>query len=107
MAEEKPTRLTKLQELLSRSLDAKRTKATEKRHKHGYRTARENLADLVDADSFNEYGQLAVAAQRSRKSYEDLQIDTAADGVITGTATINRELFGKDKSQVAAAMHRQ
>jgi acetyl-CoA carboxylase carboxyltransferase component len=52
-----------------------------------------------------EYGQLAVAAQRSRKSYEDLQIDTAADGVITGTATINRELFGKDKSQVAVVVY--
>ena len=65
------------------------------RHAKGYRTARENLADLVDADSFVEYGQLAVAAQRKRRDYEDLQISTAADGVITGVATINRDQFGR------------
>jgi len=61
--------LTKLQELLSRTLDTERTKAAAKRHKAGYRTARENLVDLVDADSFIEYGQLAVAAQRKRRNY--------------------------------------
>jgi acetyl-CoA carboxylase carboxyltransferase component len=102
--ETRPT-LKRLQELSSRTLDSERTQAAAKRHKQGYRTARENLADLVDADSFIEYGQLAVAAQRSRKTYEDLQISTAADGVITGTATINREQFGKDKSQVAVVIY--
>ena len=34
-----------------------------KRHAQGQRTARENIADLCDAGSFIEYGQLAVAAQ--------------------------------------------
>ena len=65
MSDETKTKLTILQELLSRTLDTERTKAAEKRHKAGYRTARENLTDLVDADSFIEYGQLAVAAQRN------------------------------------------
>jgi acetyl-CoA carboxylase carboxyltransferase component len=102
--ETRPT-LKKLQGQLSRSLDEQRTKAAAKRHQAGYRTARENLADLVDADSCIEYGQLAVAAQRSRSTYEDLQINTAADGVITGTATINREYFGQDKSQVAVVVY--
>ena len=46
------TKLTVLQKLLSRTQDTERTKAAEKRHKAGYRNARENLADLVDADSF-------------------------------------------------------
>ncbi len=105
MTDETRPSLTKLQRLLSRSLDSERTKAAAKRHKRGYRTARENLADLVDADSFIEYGQLAVAAQRSRKTYEDLQIDTAADGVITGIATINREYFGREKSRVAVVIY--
>jgi acetyl-CoA carboxylase carboxyltransferase component len=59
----------------------------------------------VDVGSFIEYGQLAVAAQRSRRSYEDLQVNTAADGVITGTATINRDLFGKDGSQTAIVVY--
>ncbi|MDH3362294.1 MAG: biotin carboxylase [Gammaproteobacteria bacterium] len=69
--------------------DEVRTEAAANRHAKGYRTARENLADLIDAGSFTEYGQLAVAAQRSRRDYEDLQQSTAADGVITGIATIN------------------
>jgi len=98
-------KLKRLQELLSRTLDSERTKAAASRHRHGYRTARENLADLVDADSFIEYGQLAVAAQRNRQTYEDLQINTAADGVITGIATINRNFFGKDRSQAAVVIY--
>jgi acetyl-CoA carboxylase carboxyltransferase component len=105
VSDENKTKLTILQELLSRTLDTERTQAAEKRHKAGYRTARENLADLVDADSFIEYGQLAVAAQRQRHSFEDLQINTAADGVITGTATINRGIFGKDRSQAAVVIY--
>ena len=39
-----------------------------KRRALGLRTARENIADLCDAGSFVEYGALAVAAQRSRRS---------------------------------------
>jgi acetyl-CoA carboxylase carboxyltransferase component len=105
VSDETQTKLTRLQALLSRSLDTERTKAAAKRHKAGYRTARENLSDLVDADSFMEFGQLAVAAQRSRNTYEDLQINTAADGVITGIATINRDLFGKDRNQVAVVIN--
>ena len=45
-------------------LDENRPNAVEKRHKLGFRTARENVADLVDTDSFVEYGALAIAAQR-------------------------------------------
>ena len=105
MTDEIRPSLTKLQHLLSRTLDSERKQAAAKRHQKGYRTARENLADLVDADSFIEYGQLAVAAQRSRKTYADLQIDTAADGVITGIATINRDYFGSDKSRAAVVIY--
>ncbi len=105
MQDKKNPRLTELQKLLSRTLDTVRSEAADKRHEAGYRTARENLNDLVDADSFNEYGQLAVAAQRSRHNYENLQIKTAADGVITGVATVNRELFGKERSQTAIVIY--
>ena len=72
--------LAALRERLDRTLDAHREEAREKRHQNGYRTARENLEDLVDEDSFLEYGQLAVAAQRNRREYEDLQSNTPADG---------------------------
>lgn len=105
MSEGKEQKLIRFRELLNRTLDSERPQAVAKRHDKGYRTARENLADLVDEGSFIEYGQLAVAAQRNRQSYEDLQVNTAADGVITGTATINSENFGRDKSQVAVVIY--
>ena len=97
--------LDKVKKLLLQTLDEKRPKAVAKRHKLGYRTARENLTDLVDTDSFVEYGQLAVAAQRNRHSSEELQVNTAADGVITGTATVNQQLFGKERSQAAIVVY--
>jgi acetyl-CoA carboxylase carboxyltransferase component len=89
------------QERRARTLDEFRSEAREKRHAKGYRTARENVADLVDAHSFQEYGQLAVAAQRSRRDYEELQSSTAADGIITGTCTINAEQVGPAAARAA------
>ncbi len=91
--------LAALRERLRRTLDEGRESARERRHRDGYRTARENLDDLVDAGSFQEYGQLAVAAQRSRRDYEDLQSSTAADGIITGTCTINAQRVGAERGQ--------
>jgi acetyl-CoA carboxylase carboxyltransferase component len=79
------------QELL---LDASRSEAVSKRHAKGQRTARENVADLIDDGSFIEFGSFAVAAQRSRRSEDDLIANTPADGLVTGIATINSELFG-------------
>jgi acetyl-CoA carboxylase carboxyltransferase component len=69
-------------------LDASRPDAVQKRHALGLRTARENVADLVDAGSFVEYGALAVAAQTQRRSAADLQANTPADGIITGIGTV-------------------
>jgi acetyl-CoA carboxylase carboxyltransferase component len=97
--------LLALKTRLSRTLDEGRPEAAAKRHALGYRTARENLADLIDEGSFTEYGQLAIAAQRSRREVEDLQTSTAADGVITGVATINREQFGPEKSRAAVVVY--
>jgi acetyl-CoA carboxylase carboxyltransferase component len=81
--------LQKLLDRQARALDAARPEAVAKRHALGMRTARENIADLCDAGSFMEYGVLAVAAQRSRRSEEDLIANTPADGMVTGTGTIN------------------
>jgi acetyl-CoA carboxylase carboxyltransferase component len=97
--------LADVQARLSRTLDDVRKDAAAKRHAKGYRTARENLADLIDPGSFIEYGQLGIAAQRNRRDYEDLQTSTAADGVITGVATINRDQFGEDKSRAAVVVY--
>jgi acetyl-CoA carboxylase carboxyltransferase component len=81
--------LQKLQNRLALTLDSSRPQAVAKRHALGMRTARENIADLCDANSFLEYGALAVAAQRSRRSEEDLIANTPADGMVTGTGSVN------------------
>ena len=91
--------LQALRERIERTLDDVRDEARAKRHGKGYRTARENVDDLADEDSFQEYGQLAVAAQRSRRDYDDLQTSTAADGVITGTCTINAQLVAPERAR--------
>jgi acetyl-CoA carboxylase carboxyltransferase component len=93
-----------LQRVLDRHalmLDAARPDAVAKRHALGLRTARENIADLCDPGSFSEYGALAVAAQRSRRSEDDLVRNTPADGMVTGIGRINGALFPSERSQAA------
>ena len=81
------------------TLDAARPEAVAKRHALGLRTARENVADLCDPGSFDEIGALAVAAQRSRRSEDDLVRNTPADGMVTGLATVNGALFGPERAR--------
>jgi acetyl-CoA carboxylase carboxyltransferase component len=81
--------LRKLLDRQARALDASRPEAMAKRHAQGLRSARENIADLCDAGTFTEYGALAVAAQRSRRTAEDLIQNTPADGMVTGLGQVN------------------
>jgi acetyl/propionyl-CoA carboxylase alpha subunit len=76
-----------------------RVEAAKKRHAQGNRMARENLAELCDPGSFVEYGALVIAAQRRRRSEEDLIEKTPADGLISGIGRVNGALFGADASQ--------
>jgi acetyl/propionyl-CoA carboxylase alpha subunit/acetyl-CoA carboxylase carboxyltransferase component len=76
------------------TLDVNRPAAVGRRRKTNQRTARENVAQLVDRDSFVEYGSLAIAAQRRRRKLDDLIKSTPADGLITGVATVNAGEFG-------------
>ena len=78
-----------LQERRAATEDAARPDAVERRHATGGRTARENLADLVDEGSFVEYGRFAIAAQRRRRDLDDLIARTPADGLIAGTARVD------------------
>jgi acetyl-CoA carboxylase carboxyltransferase component len=90
-ASAQPSVRPELQRFLQRSAltqDAARPEAAARRHASGLRMARENIADLLDAGSLHEYGALAIAAQRSRRSLEDLQQNTPADGLITGTGLV-------------------
>jgi len=93
-----------LQHVLDRHallLDSARPEAVAKRHGQGGRTARENVADLCDAGSFIEYGGLAIAAQRTRRSLDELLRMSPADGLIAGLGTVNAALVGEAR---AAAM---
>lgn len=89
----------------SLTLDEGRQAAVAKRHRRGRRTARENIADLVDPDSFVEYGALAIAAQRSRRSEEDLIVNTPADGLVAGQATIGADRFGRAAAQAVVVSY--
>ena len=82
----------------SRGLDEQRPDAVARRGKTGQRTVRENIRDLCDGHFF-EYGALAVAAQRQRRTMEDLTSKTPADGVVAGIGQVNGSLFGEDKAR--------
>jgi acetyl/propionyl-CoA carboxylase alpha subunit/acetyl-CoA carboxylase carboxyltransferase component len=82
--------------------DQRRPTAVAKRRKTGQRTARENLADLLDEGSFMEYGAMALAAQRGRRSHEELLAMSPADGLINGIGTVNADLFGAHASRCMA-----
>ena len=85
------------------TLDGKRPDSVARRRKTNQRTARENLDDLVDPNSFVEYGAFAIASQRTRRTVEDLIEKTPADGLITGIGRVNGSLFGPERSRVAVA----
>jgi acetyl/propionyl-CoA carboxylase alpha subunit/acetyl-CoA carboxylase carboxyltransferase component len=82
-------------------LDEVRPDAVAKRRKLGMRTARENVEAIVDPGSFIEYGALAIAAQRRRRTVEDLMVNTPADGLITGVGAVNGDLFGETRARCA------
>ena len=94
-----------LQEVLDRQAqltDAQRPDAVARRRKTGQRTARENMADLLDEGSFMEYGGFALAAQRTRRSHEDLLKMSPADGLIAGIGTVNADKFGAETARCMA-----
>lgn len=69
--------------------DSARREAVAKRHGLGRRSIRENIADLFDPGSFDEWGGLTVAAQRGRRGLDDLIVATPADGVVTGIGAVS------------------
>ncbi|MGI6855132.1 carboxyl transferase domain-containing protein [Mesorhizobium sp. 1B3] len=93
--------LARVIEAHGKLLDAARPDAVQRRHADGQRTARENVEDLCDPGSFLESGGLAIAAQRGRRPLDQLQKLSPADGLITGTGTINADLFGAATTRCA------
>ncbi len=81
--------------------DENRPDSVARRRKTNQRTARENVADLVDPGSFIEYGALAFAAQKRRRTLDDLIRNTPGDGIITGIGTVNAAQFGEERARCA------
>ncbi|MFT4657490.1 MAG: acetyl-CoA carboxylase carboxyltransferase component [Candidatus Aldehydirespiratoraceae bacterium] len=79
--------------------DASRAEAVAKRHAKGKRTARENVADLIDEGTFVEYGPTVIAAQRRRRDIDDLIANTPADGLVGGIADVNGDLVGAARAK--------
>ena len=73
--------------------DQNRSEAVAKRQAVGRLTARQNVELLIDEGSLVEYGPVVIAAQRRRRSLEDLFEKTPADGLVGGLASINGDLF--------------
>ena len=69
--------------------DQARPEAVARRRASGRRTVREELNDLLDPGSLVEYGGLAVAAQRARRSQDELEQRTPADGLIAGIGRVH------------------
>lgn len=83
---------TGLQELVARrflTTDAARADKVERWHARGRRTARDNIADLVDEGSFVEYGRFVTPAQEQRRHLAELVVDGTADGLVAGTARVD------------------
>ncbi len=84
-----------------KKLDRVRTTAVAKRAAKDQRTARTNVDDLCDPGTFVEYGSLVIAAQRRRRSLEDLIDNTPTDGMITGIGSVNGDLFDDPDNRCA------
>ena len=72
---------------IEKTLDASRADVVAALHEDGRRTARENLHDLLDPESFREFGPPAAGS--------------AAGGTIMGFGTVNAALVGDERSRVA------
>jgi acetyl/propionyl-CoA carboxylase alpha subunit/acetyl-CoA carboxylase carboxyltransferase component len=97
--------LAEVQQRHAVTLDAARPDAVARRRKTGQRTARENIDDLCDTGTFVEYGALAIAAQRQRRSLEDLIERTPADGLVAGIGRVNGHLFDAARAQCAVVSY--
>ncbi|TME72065.1 MAG: ATP-grasp domain-containing protein, partial [Chloroflexi bacterium] len=91
--------LAEVQQRHERTQDAARPDAVERRRQMGQRTARENVEDLCDPGTFVEYGPLVIAAQRRRRSVEDLVARTPADGLVAGVGCVNGHLFDESRAR--------
>jgi acetyl/propionyl-CoA carboxylase alpha subunit/acetyl-CoA carboxylase carboxyltransferase component len=97
--------LLEMRERHAFGLDTNRPEAVARRRKTNQRTARENIAALVDEGSFIEYGSLAIAAQRARRTHDDLIRNTPGDGVVVGLGSVNGAQFSAERARCAVVAY--
>jgi len=83
------TSISEMQERRVATTDESRPAAVAKMHNAGKLTAREKVALLLDKQPALEYGTFTIAAQRARRSVEDLIERTPADGLVAMIGPIN------------------
>ena len=70
----------------------------------GYRTARK-FRTSRRYWFFYRVWSVSRCCSRSRRDYEELMTETAADGIITGMCKINSEIVGEDNSNALAIIN--
>ena len=79
------------------TLDAARPESVARRRKTHQRTARENIEDICDPGKFVEYGPLVIAAQRRRRTIEDMTITVRGHEILFKIDYYAHDLlFGSD-----------
>ncbi|WP_134323837.1 carboxyl transferase domain-containing protein [Cumulibacter soli] len=92
-----------LQELLdyhAAGRDESRPAAVAKRHRKGYRTARENIDDLCDTGTFVEHGSLVLTSGTGLPE-EEVVRDFSGDSMVCGIGDVNGADFGPGGSRTA------
>ena len=80
MSEDDNSKLAELNRRLNKTLDDERDAARKKRHDKGYRTARENLEDLIEAATAEAFKKMGAAHH---------QVDTTRHPAMHKTNTID------------------
>jgi acetyl/propionyl-CoA carboxylase alpha subunit/acetyl-CoA carboxylase carboxyltransferase component len=86
-------------------LDINRKDKIAKRLQQGKLSARQVIEQLVEPDSFREYGALVIAAQRQRRSIKELEELSPGDGLITGIGQIRSSTENEKLITVAIAIY--
>ena len=85
--------------------DDARPEARDKMHCRGRLTVREVLHEFLDPESFHEIGSLTIAAQRQRRSHDDLVGYSPADGLVAGIGSVNRSAFSAEQAACAVVAY--
>jgi acetyl/propionyl-CoA carboxylase alpha subunit len=91
--------LTELHVRSAKTQDENRPEAVARRRRTGQRTTRENIAQLMDDDTFVEYGALTLAARRLRMPMDELIERTPADGLVCGIGQVNNQWFEESRAR--------